>query len=185
MKIPANLLLVLLPLGATSAADRCNGLAIPNSLAHAAQRLGVASNDYVAALHDLNGDGYPEALLFLSGQGQCGSGGCPLIVLQRISGAWKETKTITITKPPIRVLANRHHGWQSLGVQVSGGGILEPYEAVLDFGSNGYPSNPTVPPAHHSRAGAPGRTLIRDYRCKESRVVPNNSFKPKPLRGSA
>jgi len=167
MKTLAALLLLLLSLGAASAADRCNGTVIPDSLMRAANREQAPDTGYSAALYDLNGDGSREALVFLTGQHQCGSGGCPLVVFQRVAGTWQVVQTITIAKPPIRVLATRHRGWRSLGVEVSGGGILQPYEAVLDFGRKGYPSNPTVPPAHRSPNRMDGHTLIPGYHCSE------------------
>jgi hypothetical protein len=58
------------------------------------------------------------------------------------------------------VLATRNRGWSDIGVYVSGGGIINGYEAVLRFNGVRYPGNPTVPPAFRARKGAAGRTLI-------------------------
>ena len=122
--------------------------------------LGVAPAQYSSALVDLNGDRAPEALVYLSGQNWCGSGGCNLYILQRRSGSWRLINSVTITKPPIRFLATNSRGWSDIGVYVSGGGILHGYEAVLRFNGVRYPGNPTVAPAFRARPGTPGRTLI-------------------------
>ena len=158
--------------GAASASDRCDDAEVPESLVRSVQRLGASGNEYAVARHDLNQDGVAEALVFLTGQDQCGSGGCPLLVLRPAGNSWHLVTRISIVKPPIRALARRHDGWESIGVKVSGGGIVQPYEAVLDFGRKGYPTNPTVPPAHPSRTAIDGVVLISGYRCSGQASAP-------------
>jgi hypothetical protein len=102
---------------------------------------------YIAAFRDLNGDGKPEAIVYLESPDYCGSGGCNTLILTNKNGTWKVMSSILITRPPIRVLPNTSHGWHSIGVFVVGGGILDGYEAELDFNGKKYPLNPTVPPA--------------------------------------
>lgn len=69
---------------------------------------------------------------------------------------------ITITRPPIRVLASRTNGMPDLGVVVCGGGIIECYEAVLPFDGQRYASNPTVPPAYRPRTPPEGQVVISE-----------------------
>ncbi len=102
---------------------------------------------YTAAFIDLNGDGTSEALVRLSGNVWCGSGGCTSLVLSREGRSYRVISKITITQLPIRVLQTSHHGWRDLGVTVAGGGIGPSYEAALAFDGHTYRGNPSVPPA--------------------------------------
>ena len=115
---------------------------------------------YIATFRDLNGDGTPEAIVYLIGNGWCGSGGCNTLVLARAGDAWKVLGNTTITRPPIRVLSRTAHGWHSIGVWVQGGGIQPGYQAELPFDGKGYPGNPTVPPARKLEVRAEGEVVI-------------------------
>lgn len=105
-----------------------------------------ASTKYVAAFHDLDGNGSVDAIVYLVGPSVCGSGGCNTIVLSYNHG-WSKVSTIHLTRPPIMILDKKYHGWHSISVNVSGGGILHPYSAELNFDGRSFPSNPTMPPA--------------------------------------
>ena len=115
---------------------------------------------YVAAFRDLNGDGTPEAIVYLISNGWCGSGGCNTLILARDGGSWKVVTNITITRPPIRVLKNSSNGWRSIGVWVQGGGIQPGYEAELRFDGKTYPRNPTVPPAQRTAGQVEGEVVV-------------------------
>jgi hypothetical protein len=115
---------------------------------------------YSDALVDLDGDGKKEAIIYLVGRTLCGSGGCPTLVLVRTGDSWKILKYITITRPPIRVLSSTSHGWHDISVVVSGGGILDLYEAELRFDGKSYPGNPSVPPARRLIGRVPGEIVI-------------------------
>lgn len=120
---------------------------------------------YKVALTDLNGDGRPEALVYAmatAGAGDadlCGSGGCLLYVLSLTAKGYRQVTAVSISRPPIRVLPTRSHGWHDLAVFVAGGGILPGYEARLRFDGRGYPSNPGVLPATRLEGGA-GKVVI-------------------------
>jgi hypothetical protein len=120
------------------------------------------STRYLAAFRDLNGDGIPEAIVYLIGRQWCGSGGCPLFILQKSGGSWKTVTSMTITNPPIRVLDSKWNGWHSLGVWVQGGGIQPGYEAELRFNGKTYPGNPSVPPARRAAKELAGKVVIKD-----------------------
>lgn len=94
---------------------------------------------------DLNGDGQPEAFIYVTDRGYCGSGGCRLIVLSRRGNQYRSVLRSTVTQLPIRLLATSNHGWRDIEVTVSGGGITQPYMARLRFDGQRYTSNPTVP----------------------------------------
>jgi hypothetical protein len=115
---------------------------------------------YIAAFRDLNGDGIPEAIVYLMGNSWCGSGGCNTLILAREGSSWRIVTNIRITRRPIRVLTNESHGWRSLGVWVQGGGIQPGYEAELPFDGKSYPRNPSVPPARRLEGNPEGEVVI-------------------------
>ena len=119
---------------------------------------------YVAAFRDLNGDGIPEAIVYLIGSEWCGSGGCNTLILTRNDSSWRTVTEISITQLPIRVLTNTSHGWRSLGVWVQGGGIRSGYEAELRFNGKSYPRNPSVPPARQLKEKPAGEVVIASER---------------------
>jgi len=116
-----------------------------------------ADTSYLAAFRDLNGDGVDEAIVYLLGSSWCGSDGCNTLVLRQEHGLWKEVSTITVSRPPIRVLESTSNGWHDIGVWVQGGGIRRGHEAVLRFNAKTYPHNPSVLPG---KQGASGETVI-------------------------
>jgi len=71
---------------------------------------------YALAWVDLNGDGRNEAVVRIMSRGYCGSGGCQMYVLSPSRRRWSLVGRMTITKPPIRVLNSRNHGWRDLGL---------------------------------------------------------------------
>ena len=102
---------------------------------------------YRAATADLNGDRADEIILWSQEPTMCGSGGCVLFVLTPQGRRYRVVTRMTVTRPPIRVLATSTRGWRDLGVRVAGGGITRPYEARLRFDGRSYPRNPSMPPA--------------------------------------
>ena len=92
---------------------------------------------------DLNGDGQPEALVYLVGQYVCGSGGCNLQIYQAVGKEYRLVSDITVAQTPIVVSDEKTSGWNNLLVHVSGGGARARY-ALLKFNGNKYPGNPTV-----------------------------------------
>jgi uncharacterized protein YecT (DUF1311 family) len=114
---------------------------------------------FVAAFADLNGDGVPEAIVYLTGA-WCGSGGCTMLVLDQSSGSWRIVANVTVVQTPVRVLKNVVNGWRSIGVRVQGGGIQPGYEAELRFNGKSYPANPTIAPALRSATDVGGEVVI-------------------------
>jgi hypothetical protein len=115
---------------------------------------------YFFAFVDLNRDGKDEAIVYLAGRWWCGSGGCPMYVLEPYSNTYKFVSKTVITRPPIRVLARTSHGWHSIAVWVEGGGIPRPYEAELRFDGRTYPNSPADPPARRLTEKVEGRIVI-------------------------
>jgi hypothetical protein len=110
-------------------------------------------------LIDLNGDNNDEAIVFVNDRRYCGSGGCLLLVLKREGTSFRIVGRTTITWPPIKVLKHQTHGWRDIAVQVHGGGVAPGYEAVLSFGGDNYPTNPTVSPARSATTPVMGQVL--------------------------
>lgn len=115
---------------------------------------------FVDGFIDLNGDGRAEAIVHLTSNDWCGSGGCTTLVLVRDGDSWRVLTKITITSPPIRVLTSKTNGWRSIAVWVEGGGISPGYEAELRFNGRNYPSNPSVAPARRVTGEVAGTIVI-------------------------
>ena len=115
---------------------------------------------YSSAVVDLRDDGTHEVIVYVSGRGWCGSGGCNMLILAPEGGSYTVITQTTITRLPIRILNTKSHGWHDIAVQVAGGGI-EGFEAILSFDGETYPSNPSVSPARQSAYGkVPGRVVM-------------------------
>ena len=118
------------------------------------------STKYIASFEDLNGDGKPEAIVYLMGEEWCGSGGCNTLILLGDSDSWKVLSNITITRHPIYVLSNTSNGWHNIGIWVQGGGIQSGYEAELKFDGRTYPANPSLSPALCLEDKSSGEVII-------------------------
>jgi hypothetical protein len=103
-----------------------------------------------------------EVIVYLSGRGWCGSGGCVMLILAPEGETYRVVTKTTVTRLPIRVLTTKSNGWHDISVEVAGGGIQPGYEAELSFDGKSYPSNPTVTPAHRSNGKVQGRTVITE-----------------------
>jgi hypothetical protein len=86
-------------------------------------------------------------IVYVSGQGWCGSGGCTMLILEPTESAFKVLGRVTIVQLPIRLLPSVNDGHPDIGVSVQGGGVQSGYEAVLSFDGKSYPRNPSMPPA--------------------------------------
>jgi len=141
----------------------------PDSALVAALRETYSDQDYGDVRYflkwfDLNGDGEPEAIVYVVGPRVCGSGGCDTHIFDRREGGYKLVSTISLTRPLIISSQRRAHGWNNLIVFVSGGGILPGYYVELQFDGITYPENPTVEPAKSVKGQPRGVTLIKRFR---------------------
>ena len=100
-----------------------------------------------------------EQIVYVSGQGWCGSGGCTLLILEPGDSSFKVLGRVTIVQPPVRLLPSMAHGYPDIGVRVQGGGIQPGYEAVLSFDGTTYPNNPSLPPARRMKSSQ-GKEII-------------------------
>ena len=96
--------------------------------------------------------GKNEYVIYVSGQGWCGSGGCTMLVVEPIGSSFKLLGRVTIVQLPIRLLPTMKNGHPDLGVRVQGGGVQQGHEAVLSFDGTTYPRNPSASPARRASA---------------------------------
>ncbi len=123
---------------------------------------GESEGRYFYNLVDLNGDGRPEALVYLLGQQFCGTGGCNLLVFQPGSDGYRLLAEISPVNNPIIVSRQRTRGWNDLILYVAGGGITRGYYVRLSFSGRRYPANPTVLPALRRGTRITGAAYIAD-----------------------
>ncbi len=115
---------------------------------------------YFSAFVDLKDDGTQEVIVYLTGDGWCGSGGCTMLILAPKNSSYRVVTKIRITRPPIRILTTKMNGWHDVAVRVQGGGIMRAYEAKLSFDGRTYPSNPSSPPARRLVEKAAGEVVV-------------------------
>ena len=108
-----------------------------------------------------SGPGGAEAVVvYIVGRDWCGTGGCPLVVLQPFGDSFKVIGKIVMSRQPILALRRSTNGRRDLAVLVCGGGIVACYEAVIPFNGVRYPGNPTVKPAFRMPKGMRADTII-------------------------
>jgi hypothetical protein len=94
---------------------------------------------YGYALVDLNGDGRNEAVVWARDANLCGTSGCGLDIFVHGKSGWQYFIDVATTRPPIKILPTRTHGWHDLSSWQYGGGVDHAYEAWWQFnGGNDY-----------------------------------------------
>ncbi len=116
---------------------------------------------YIAKEVNLNGNINSEIIVYAMGSNICGSGGCPIFIFSQQHQHLKLISWISITNPPIIVSNTKTNGWRDIIVTVMGGGIIQGYEARLQFNGKSYPTNPSVKPAKRVSQPIKGKTIIK------------------------
>jgi hypothetical protein len=114
----------------------------------------AAARDRVRYLYnrvDLNGDGRPETLVYLSALAWCGSAGCVACVFQTVEGRYELVTHIAGVETPIIVSQKRTNEWNDLIAYVRWGEVegrtLRDYYGVLRYDGRAYPDQfPGAPP---------------------------------------
>jgi len=101
----------------------------------------AASDKYLVAFRDLDGDSRDEAIVYIIGSDWCGTGGCVTLILKQMGRSWVVVSDLATTQLPIKILNRSSHGWRSIGVWVEGGGVEPGYEAELKFDGKTYPND--------------------------------------------
>lgn len=121
------------------------------------------SLEYYDAFADLNEDNKIDAVVYLKGRKFCGSGGCTLLIISRLSEeSWKLISRIPITRPPICMLATKSRGWHDISVWLQGGGIAPGSEGTIKFDGKSYNLQPAVAPDAEERKSPISKILIQD-----------------------
>ncbi|HEY2662508.1 MAG TPA: hypothetical protein VGI79_22515 [Caulobacteraceae bacterium] len=113
------------------------------------------------AFADLKGDGQLDAVVYVSGGGYCGSGGCTTLVLVPSASSYKVIMDEPITIRPIRLLRTSTKGWRDISVVRKGelrGDHFEYDEIVRSFNGSRYRDKRKVPLMGSARL--PGKDLI-------------------------
>lgn len=120
------------------------------------KRFGVR---YGYAFVDLNDDGRDEAIVVEVSDNNCGTGGCGMEVEVQQGGRWRTLSYTVRTRPPIKLLPTKHHGWHDVGIFDAGGGMPKSFESPVVFNGRKYGFSPTDRPV---RKGVHGRTILTD-----------------------
>lgn len=100
---------------------------------------------------DLNGDGRPEALVYLMGSFFCGTGGCNLLVLREApKGEYALVNDFSITQLPVIVSNLKSSGWSDIWRKESGGGAQPSYVRHV-FDGNRYVKRERIPAANEPK----------------------------------
>ncbi len=111
---------------------------------------------YSAVFVDLRDDGTREAIVYLTSDGWCGTGGCTLLILAPEGVSYSVITKIPGVRLPVRFLTTTSKGWHDIGV-VTGKPL---YEAVVRFNGETYPRSASVPPAHPAGGEVRGRIVM-------------------------
>jgi len=116
---------------------------------------------YKHAFADLNDDGIDDAVVLITDNQYCGSGGCTFVVFQGVAGGFKVVSSSTVTREPILQLPEKKKGWHTLSVLVAGGGAKSE-QVVLRFNGKKYPGNPSMQSKAKGSDLNGAKTLISD-----------------------
>ncbi|WP_224981592.1 hypothetical protein [Geomonas agri] len=116
---------------------------------------------YKYAFVDLNDDGTDDAVVLITDNQYCGSGGCTFLIFKEASHGFQKVSSSTITRAPIFLLPERKNGWHTLSVFVVGGGAKSG-QVLMRFDGAKYPNNPSTQPKAKRRELKGAKTLISD-----------------------
>lgn len=87
---------------------------------------------YMYTFVHLSSDNRPGAIVFIRGEGWCGTGGCTTLVLTANDSGYKVISHIPATQLPIRKLKAKSHGWHDLAVWTPTDGVFHEERLVFD-----------------------------------------------------
>ena len=114
---------------------------------------------YKYAFVDLNDDGIDDAVVLITDNEYCGSGGCTFVIFRGVAGGFKPVSSSTITREPIFLLTEKNKGWRTLSVLIDGGGV-ESGQVIMRFNGKKYPGNPSMQPKAKKNDLKNAKTLI-------------------------
>lgn len=116
---------------------------------------------YKHSFADLNDDGVDDAVVLITDNQYCGSGGCSFVIFRGMAGGFKLVSSSTITREPILLLPEKKKGWHTLSVLVAGGGA-KPGQVMMRFDGKKYPGNPSMQPKAKKNDLKDAKTLISE-----------------------
>jgi hypothetical protein len=115
---------------------------------------------YFAAFVDLQDDGTQDVIVyFTESNSWCGTGGCTTLILVPTGESYRVVSKIVTTRPPIRVLDTKSHGWHDLGVRAQWDGVPA-YEAKLSFNGKSYPFSTSSNRSQRLGEQVPGKVVV-------------------------
>jgi hypothetical protein len=117
--------------------------------------VGEEVNGMLQAEIALDSDTWPDALVLITDNGWCGSGGCLFLVFKGSANGYSLVSRSTVTSPPIRILESSHLRWKDLIVHSNGVG-----DVFMQFDGTGYPSNPSLEPHATTDQLRSARTIL-------------------------
>ncbi|MBW4444470.1 MAG: hypothetical protein KME10_25270 [Plectolyngbya sp. WJT66-NPBG17] len=121
---------------------------------------------------DLNGDGRSEFVVYITSD--CGSGGCPMLVLQPTGSGFKTVSRHTIVNNPVVISNTKTNAWRDIVLYVAGGGAKPSYH-ILKFDGSTYPSNPSMTPEVAPGTIVSGTAIIADQISPNVGIVLGNN----------
>ena len=83
-------------------------------------------------------DDAKDAVVYITGDGWCGSGGCTALILERNGPSFRVVQKLSLARLPIYVLPTRTKGWHDMAMPVAGGGVVSGYIGLLRFNGKKY-----------------------------------------------
>lgn len=101
------------------------------------EKIDPMSYEFNYALYDLNNDNILDAIIYFTGNEDCGTGGCAMRVLKGTNTGFTYLSGTLRVFPPIQVLISSSYGWRSLAIKLREGGM-----GILEFNGKRYPIAP-------------------------------------------
>jgi hypothetical protein len=99
----------------------------------------INSNDsYTYNYVDLNGDGKPEVIVYLSGRYFCGTGGCQVLIFKLVGKEYKSLSGMGLVRPPFIVTEAKSNKYKNLVMYSRNYGVRKgDYGDFYSFNFNG------------------------------------------------
>jgi hypothetical protein len=142
---------------------------------------------------DINGDKQPEAIVYLVGKYNCGSGGCKTLIFTQDGQDYRLVTEMTVSPSPILVTNQRTNGWNDIVSPYSkivrqGDDYTDKlYYARMQFDGQTYPSNPSVAPEVEPGNTLKGIAVIADDISVDSGILllPNTQSSNLEINGNS
>jgi hypothetical protein len=97
---------------------------------------------YSYATFHLSETAEAQIIVYVTGRGWCGTGGCTLLILNPKGSSYDVVGRITIVLLPVEVLRSTTNGWHDIAVRAKGVSMGHQFTAVLKFNGGKYSGSP-------------------------------------------